>query len=94
LYRAAADQRDISGQYALATLYSVGRGVPLDYVSAYVFYGLAASRGDDRSAHELKSLRKRMTPRQLEQAQAQLASHQTPHAPAEAAGLVPLPDDK
>jgi TPR repeat protein len=68
--------------------------VPLDYVKAYVFYSLAASAGDDRSTHELKSLSKRMTPHQLEQARVQLANLQTPHGPAESAGLLSLPEGK
>jgi TPR repeat protein len=95
-YRAAADQGDRSGQYDLANLYSVGRGVPLDYVSAYVLYSLASSSGDDRSSDELKRLSKRMTPRQVEQAQAQLANKKTlqPADETEASSLVPLPEGK
>ena len=101
-YRAAADLGDATGQYDLANLYSVGRGVPLDYITAYMLYTVASSSGDDRSSHELKSLSKRMTPRQIEQAQTQLANYQlandkTQHLPADdtqAAGLMPLPESK
>jgi len=98
-YRAAADQGDSSGQYDLASLYAAGRGVQLDYVSAYVWYSLAASSGDERSARQLKSLSKRMTPRQMQQAQARLDDQNRPGKPVdgpEAAGLatIPLPAQK
>src|SRR6266481_6369340 len=83
-----------SGQYDLASLYAAGRGVQLDYVSAYVWYSLAASSGEERSARQLKSLSKRMTPRQMQQAQARLDDQNRPGKPVdgpEAAGLVTIP---
>jgi hypothetical protein len=63
-------------------------------VSAYVLYSLASSSGNGRGSRELKSLSKRMTPRQVEQAQAQLANQKTlqPANETEASSLVPLPD--
>ena len=96
-FQAAAQQGDAAGEYDLATLYAAGRGVPLDYVSAYVWYGLAASAGDQRSARQLKALRKLMTPDQLQQALAKLAEQQkldVARRQPEAAGFVAFPESK
>jgi len=60
-------------QFDLARLYMAGKGVPLDYVSAYIWYSLAVSAGDDRSARQLRDLKKLMTPHELREAQARLS---------------------
>lgn len=44
-YRLAANLRDPDGQYALASMYSEGQGVPKDDVLAVKWYTLAAERG-------------------------------------------------
>jgi TPR repeat protein len=78
-------------------LYAAGRGVPLDYASAYVWYSLAASSGKARSASRLKSLSKIMRARQREQTQAKLADQKKPGEQSDksqAAGLLRLPEDK
>src|SRR5712671_4144655 len=94
-YRGAAGQGDPDGQYDLATLYAAGRGVPLDYESAW--YGRAASSGHARSASQLKSLSKTMTARQLERTQAKLAAQEKPveqSDKSQASGLLRLSEDK
>jgi len=51
-YREAANQGDVYGQLSLAILYNFGRGVERDYVTAYMWYELAAahSNGGDRES--------------------------------------------
>ncbi len=76
LYQDAANHGAIRGEFNLAVLYSSGRGVPLDYVSAYMWFSRAASAGDSLAARNLKNLETVMTPHQKEQAQARLADGQ------------------
>ncbi|MBV9181418.1 MAG: sel1 repeat family protein, partial [Acidobacteria bacterium] len=71
-FRRAAEHGDPGGQFDLASLYSLGRGVPLDYVSAYYWFTRAAAQGDERSARCLKQLSKVMTPRQIREARARV----------------------
>ena len=49
-YRLAADQGHADAQYNLGFMYANGEGVPQDYVQAYLWFNLAASRvtGDTR----------------------------------------------
>ena len=42
-YRKAAEQGDVSAQGTLGLLYSIGQGVPQNYVEAYYWLDLAAS---------------------------------------------------
>ena len=57
-------------------MYYSGRGVPLDYVTAFLWYSRAAAGGDERAARVLKQLATVMTPRQKQLAQARLAERQ------------------
>jgi S1-C subfamily serine protease len=47
-WRQLADRGDATGQLNLGYMYREGRGVPQDYVSAYMWYNLAAAQ-DDKS---------------------------------------------
>ena len=50
-------------------MYKTGKGVPLDYVLAYMWWSLAALDGDKDAARKLDMLKKRMTPAQIAKAQ-------------------------
>ena len=52
-YRLAAQQGHAAAQYNLGIMYGTGRGVPQDYVAAYMWLDLAGrqSSGDDREAY-------------------------------------------
>ncbi len=74
-YRKAADQGNAKAQCALAHAYEEGRGVPKDYVQAYMWYSLAASNAssDMVDQHDAldghKRLGAQMTPAQIAEAQ-------------------------
>ena len=70
-YRASAMHGATRGEYNLAMMYFLGRGVSLDYGSAYVWFGRAAAAGDAEAARRLKTLSTIMTPRQKHAALAQ-----------------------
>jgi TPR repeat protein len=86
LYRAAAGHGDSRGQYNLANLYMSGKGVSLDYVSAYYWYAEAESEGESLARHGLKQLERLMTPRQLREAQARISARQAQKTAFTAAG--------
>lgn len=93
LYRSAAEHNDITARFNLASLYASGKGVPLDYISAYVWYSLAASQGDKLSALRLRELKRLITPNQLAQAESRLLDQQRlegPSSHADDARLAPV----
>ncbi len=47
LWRPLAEQGNVTAQYNLGVMYAKGRGVPQDYVQAYLWFNLAASRLSD-----------------------------------------------
>ncbi len=64
-----ANQGHAQAQVNLGILYSQGRGVPKDYVTAYSWYTLAASQGDDLAEKFKDYLEKSMPLEQLAEAQ-------------------------
>ncbi len=50
-------------------MYAYGRGVPKDYVQAYLLYSLAAAAGDEDAARERESAAQQMTPEQIADAE-------------------------
>jgi hypothetical protein len=75
-YRLAAQQGYALAQYNLGVMYAKGRGVPQDYVQAYVWFDLAASRYSaseaedrDEAVHNRDVAASKMTPAQLAEAQ-------------------------
>ena len=70
----SAHQGFALAETGLALFYENGRGLSLDYVSAYAWYSRALSSGDESAAANLKSLSKRMTPKQRDDALTYLAS--------------------
>ena len=73
LYRKAAEQGYPAAQFALGRLYADGGGLSQDYVAAYMWENLAASRaiGDEQRdyAQSRDGLEKLMTPAQIAEAQ-------------------------
>jgi TPR repeat protein len=71
-YRRAAQQGDPFAQASLGILFRFGKGVAQDYVEAYQWFYLAASRttgSDQESILELRnSTAAHMTPQQIEEA--------------------------
>lgn len=74
----SARQGYVLAESGLVLLYESGRGLPLDYVSAYAWYSRALENGDKSAAARLKALTSRMTTKQLNQANAYLASLPSP----------------
>ena len=70
----AARQGYRMAEAGLGMLYEAGRGVTLDYVSAYAWYARAAEGGDNVAGMRLKSLAKIMTARQIDEARRYTAS--------------------
>jgi len=68
--RAAAEQGFARAELDLAYLYEQGKGVPLDYVSAYLWYKSAADRGEKRAGARLRSVSTVMTADQIKRATA------------------------
>jgi TPR repeat protein len=85
-YRAAAEQGYPHAQVLLAFAYSVGEGVPEDYVAAHMWVNLAAAKlppgkARDAALQLRDQLADKMTPAQITDAQ-KLAGEWTPKAAA------------
>ena len=61
-YTKDAEKGDANAQFNLGWHYENGEGVPRDYVAAYAWYNIAASK------QELDDLAKKMTPEQITKA--------------------------
>ncbi|MCZ6564735.1 MAG: sel1 repeat family protein, partial [Gammaproteobacteria bacterium] len=67
-YRRAAEQGVADAQTNLALMYGKGKGVPQDYVLAYMWINLAAAQNS--TFEEIRNIiEKEMTPSQLEKGQ-------------------------
>jgi len=69
-YRQAAEQGKISAQYRLGKLYFDGLGVEQSLERAYAWWLVAAASGNDTARDLRTSLSEKMTPEQLERANA------------------------
>ena len=79
-YQKAAAQRHAAAQYNLGWLYAYARGVPQDYVRAYMWWSLAAqstSNTEESEESMLDKVARRMTPAQIAEAQRLLQQCQT-----------------
>ncbi|MBZ0095853.1 MAG: DnaJ domain-containing protein [Sulfuricella sp.] len=76
LFHKAAEQGNEFAQTNLGFMYALGKGRPKDYVQAYMWFNLAASASEittldkKTTIEQRKDLELRMTPFQIEQAQA------------------------
>ncbi|GHU06120.1 hypothetical protein FACS1894205_7060 [Alphaproteobacteria bacterium] len=55
-FRNAAESGDVVGQYNLATMYELGRGVYQDYPKAILWYQKAAEQGYVKAQYNLAAL--------------------------------------
>ena len=53
LFKKVADQGNSNAQYNLAVGYSKGRGAPINYKKAYVWYSLASAQGHEKAKHNI-----------------------------------------
>ena len=78
-----AEQGYAQAQINLGDLYAEGKGVSLDYVTAYMWYSLG-SAGDRAAIPRIKNLSRLITPKQRiegeNRASAWLSSHRNLHA--------------
>jgi len=56
-------------QYYLGMMHAGGLGVPYDPVLAHMWYNLSGLRGDKGAKDQIKTIEKKMSPQQIEQAQ-------------------------
>ena len=82
--RCAAQAGYARAQLDLGYLYEQGKGVPLDYVSAYMWYRVALSGGEKRADSALKNLSAIMSAAQIQQALAAAATLPKSDAPTSA----------
>ena len=68
-YLKAAEQGYAMAQNNLGVLYVIGEGVPQDYVSAHLWFNLAAAQGHKKAQNGQEIVAKRMTPDQIAEAQ-------------------------
>ena len=83
--RKAAEQGYAPGQYALGTLYQTGmnEGVPVDYVQAHMWHGLAAAQGDQASKVSRHIIARGMAPDQIVEAERLASEWLEKHGKAE-----------
>ena len=67
--RRAAEQGNAQAQASLGITYEFGVGVSKDYMKAYAWLSVAAAQGDKEALKFKDSLRERMTPEQLAEAE-------------------------
>jgi TPR repeat protein len=67
--RSAADHGDAEAQRRLGTMYGAGKGVPRDYLAAYMWLSLAAVQGDEGAKNELNIAESMLTHEQRREAQ-------------------------
>ena len=77
-----AEKGVAEAQYDLGLLYSIGKGVPRDYVSAHKWFNLAALRGMPEAKDLRGELAGQMTKADVAEALRQARSWLAEHAPA------------
>jgi len=73
LFKKVADKGNSNAQYNLAVGYSKGRGVPINYKKAYIWYSLASAQGHEKAKHNISVIEPKMTPQQIVDAQKEAA---------------------
>ncbi len=66
---ASLGEAPADGFFALGLMYSVGRGVPIDLVTAHKWFNLAAMRGNGHAARLRREIADQMSEREIAQAQ-------------------------
>ncbi len=75
-WQASANAGDAKSMLALGRLYVQGLGVPQNYVQAYMWFSLAASRFEAEAVKERDALAEKMAPEQVAEAQKLAAAWQ------------------
>ena len=70
-FQRAAENGQPTAQYQLGLLYSTGRGVPMDYITAHKWLNLAARTGDEEARRLRAELAHDMSPQEIAEAQRQ-----------------------
>ena len=68
-FQKAAEQRHPVAMLYLGVMYAEGRGVPQDYVRAYMWFNLGAASGNATAVKNRDTLTKLMAPSEINQAQ-------------------------
>jgi hypothetical protein len=76
--RRAAELGYARAQLDLGYLYEQGKGVPMDYIVAYMWYKAAVDRGERRGITPLRNLSSVMTKPQIKQASVAAAELKIP----------------
>jgi len=66
--RRAAEQGYALAETDFGYFYEQGKGVPLDYVTAYMWSSAGTAAGDDRASTRIRALSQLMEPRQINEA--------------------------
>ena len=69
VFKTVAEQNHAAAQYNLGVMYSFGRGVPQDYVQAYMWFNLAAAQGNEKALQNRNIVAKLMTCSDISKAQ-------------------------
>ncbi len=69
LFKLAAEKGNGPAQYRLGMMYEHGRGMHQDYVNAYLWHCLGALQGNKIARERLDTIKKRLLPLQIEEAQ-------------------------
>ena len=68
-YLKAAQQGLAEAQYELGLSYYLGRGVPEDFISAYVWYSVSKTSGNENASLNIEFIRKMMSKQQIAEGQ-------------------------
>ena len=80
-YEQAAAQGHADAQNHLGVIYANGFGVEVDRVTAFMWWKLAAARGHEDAPHALSVIGNRMTPAEIDEANARADAWSKAHQP-------------
>ena len=72
LFRPLAEKGNPKAQSVIGVMYRKGEGVARNSARAFMWFSLAAKRGDAKAKTELRAVSKNMTPAEIAQAQAMM----------------------
>jgi TPR repeat protein len=74
MFRPLAEAGNPKAQSVIGSMYRKGQGVPRNLVHAFMWFSVAAKRGDNEAKAELHEVSKTMTPAEMTQANEMAAS--------------------
>ncbi len=81
VFKIVAEQNHAAAQYNLGVMYSFGRGVPQDFVQAYMWFNLAAAQGNEKASQNRNIVAKLMTCSDISKAQRMVHEWREAHPP-------------